>query len=56
MVEETGKTFTFRIPDEMFIDLEDVAQKEDRSKGAVIRQILEKELSIRLGFTVKQPI
>jgi len=51
MVEDTGRTFTFRIPEEMMIDLEEVAQKEDRSKGAVIRQLLERELSIKLGFT-----
>lgn len=54
MPEDTGKTFTFRIPDEMFIDLEEVAQKEDRSKGAVIRMMLERELSIKLGFTDEQ--
>jgi len=51
MPEDTGRTFTFRIPEEMMIDLEEVAQKEDRSKGAVIRQLLERELSIKLGFT-----
>lgn len=52
-MSDDGKTFTFRIPDEMFIDLEEVAQKEDRSKGAVIRQVLEKELAKKLGFTDK---
>ena len=51
MADDTGKTFTFRIPPEMFVDLEEVAEKEDRSKGAVIRQLLERELSIKLGFT-----
>lgn len=55
-MEEQGKTFTFRIPDEMYVDLEEVAQKEDRSKGAVIRQVLEKELSIKLGFTDRQQV
>lgn len=51
MAESNERTFTFRIPEEMFIDLEEVAQKEDRSKGAVIRMLLEKELSKNLGFT-----
>lgn len=54
MAEDGGRTFTFRIPEEMMIDLDEVATKEDRSKGAVIRLLLEKELSIRLGFTKKE--
>ena len=41
------KTFTFRIPDDMFEQLERVAQQEDRSKGAVIRQLLQTELERR---------
>ena len=54
MTDDAGKTFTFRIPPEMFIDLEEVAEKEDRSKGAVIRLLLERELSKKLGFTDEQ--
>lgn len=42
------KTFTFRITDKMFADLEVVATKEDRSKAAVVRLILERELENRL--------
>ena len=41
------KTFTFRIPDDMFEQLERVAQQEDRSKGSVIRQLLQTELERR---------
>ena len=45
--ESTVKTFTFRIPDDMFEQLERVAQQEDRSKGSVIRQLLQTELERR---------